>query len=116
MLGKVVGDLQSNISVGTDSISGTLKYVSDYTGFSGNVSEQSGNYLALHCATTPDADSITVELINGTVGHPVALDSDGIIVLRITNPNTQSIQVVATKGGMKLRKNYSLSSLVLEES
>lgn len=116
MLGKVVSDLQSNISVGADSISGNLKYVTGYTGFSGNVSEQSGNYLAIHCDAVPTADEITVELINGTVGHPVTLDSDGLIVIRITDVETQYIKVVAKKDGVVFEKTYYLGGLVLAES
>lgn len=97
-------------------ITGTLKYVTGYTGFSGKTEEQSGNYIAIHCATIPDADSITVELVNGTVGHPITLDSDGIIIIRITNKDAQSIRVVATKGGDKITKSYGLSRLTLNQS
>ncbi len=116
MLGKYVDDLQESISVDENSISGTLKYVTGYTGFSGNVAEQSGNYLALHCDCVPTADSITVELINGTVGHPVTLDSDGLIVLRISNKDTQSVKVVAKKDSVTMTKEYSLGGLVLESN
>lgn len=116
LLGKVVGDLQANIDIGTDAISGTLKYVTGYTGFSGTTAEQSGNYIALHCEAFPTADSITVELIGGTVGHPITLDSDGLIVIRITDTDTQSIEVVATKGASKIVKRYTLNFLTLEEA
>ena len=116
LLGKVVGDLQDNIVISGDTISGTLKYVTGYTGFSGNVEEQSGNYLALHFDTNIDVDSITVELLNGTVGHPVTLDSDGIIILRIADKDTQSVRVVATKGDEVTVKKYSLTGLTLNQS
>ena len=109
-------DLQENVTVGDTGITGTLKYVTDYTDFSGNVEEQSGNYLALHCGTNIEADSITVELINGTVGHPVTLDSDGLIILRISDKDTQSVRVVATKDGEKAVKTYSLTGLTLNQS
>ena len=116
LLGKSVSDLQTGVSVGANEITGTLKYVSDYTGFSSNVAEQSGNYLAIHCDTDVVADSITVELIGGTVGHPVTLDSDGLIVLRITNTATQSVRVVATKGSETVTKTFSLTGLTLNQS
>lgn len=58
-------------------------------------------------------DVITVELIGGTVGHPVTLDADRNIVLRITNVNTQSIEVVATNGEETETKRYKLTGLTL---
>lgn len=116
MLGKSATDLQSNIVIGADSISGTLKYVTGYTGFSGDSSEQSGNYLAFHAATDVEADSITIELINGTVGYPVTLDSEGLAIVRITNKDTQRIRVIAYKDGGCAVKEYSLTGLTLNQS
>ena len=51
LLGKELSDLQSGVSVGQDAIAGTLKYVTGYTGFSGDPAEQEGHYLALHIDT-----------------------------------------------------------------
>lgn len=111
LLGKDAGDLQENVAIANGAITGTLKYVTGYTGFSGDVSEQSGNYLAIKVEA--DADSITVELVGGTLGHPVTLDEDGMIVIRITNTSTQSITVVATKGNVSETHNLSISGLIL---
>lgn len=116
LLGKYITDLQSNIVVSDGNVRGTVKYVTGYTGFSGDPAEQSGNYLALHFATVPDADSITVELINGSVGHPITLDSDGICIFRISDKDTQYIEVVATKDDMTITKTLYLQGLVLEDS
>ena len=113
----VVSDLQSNVSVGASAITGTLKYVSDYTGFSSKTSEQSGNYLAIHCTvpgTTPDR--ITVEVVNGTAGERT-LDADGLIVLRIADKNAQSVRVKAYKTGLEtVTKTYTLTGLTLESA
>ena len=111
VLGKDAGDLQEDVAIANGAITGTLKYVTGYTGFSGDVSEQSGNYLAIKVEA--NADSITVELINGTLGHPVTLDSDGMIVIRISDTTTQSITVVATKGNVSETHNLSISGLTL---
>lgn len=111
LLGKDAGDLQEDVEIANNAITGTLKYVTEYTGFSSNVEEQSGNYLAIKVEA--DADTITVELVGGTVGHPVTLDSDGMIVIRITNTTTQSITVVATKSNVSETYNLSLSGLTL---
>lgn len=92
-------------------LTGTLHYLDDYTGFDSELYE--GNYICLH-AESEDSDSITVEVINGTLGHPVTLDADGLAVLRITNKNTQKIRFVSTGGGQTRTKTFDLSGLTLE--
>ena len=111
LLGKDAEDLQENVAIANGAVTGTLKYVTGYTGFSGDVAEQSGNYLAIKVEAV--ADSITVELVGGTLGHPVTLDSDGMIVLKIADTSTQSITVVATKGNVSETHNLSISGLTL---
>ena len=111
LLGKSVTNLQSGIVVGPDSISGTLKYVTGYTGFSGDVSEQSGNYLAVHIASD-EADSIKIELLGGTTGEKT-LDEDGLLILRITDAQSESLKVTAVKGTETATKIYSLAGLTL---
>ena len=113
-MGKYASDLQSGVVVAGNEISGTLHYVTDYTGFSGNVSEQSGNYLALKFETDDPEDVITVEVINGTVGHPVTLDSDRNIVIRLTDPRKQKLRVVTTHDGSSVTNMYYLHLLNLE--
>lgn len=112
LLGKEADDLQEDVEVANGAITGTLKYVTGYTGFSGDVSEQSGNYLALK-VTAIEGATITVELINGTVGHPVTLDEDGMIVIRIADKTTQSVEVVATKDSLSETQRFSLTGLTL---
>ena len=99
--------MQENVVVGTSSITGTLKAVTGYTGFSSNTEEQAGHYLVLHCEDE-EADSITVEVVGGTKG-PIALDDDGIIICRITSTD-QSIKVVGSE-----EKTFSLSGMTLAE-
>lgn len=115
VLGKTVAELQSGVTISGSTISGTLNNIDGYTGFSGNVAEQSGHYLVLRAETGNASDTITVELIGGTVGHPVTLDSDRNIVLRIANTSTQSVKVVATNGKRTVTKSYSLTGLTLAE-
>ena len=114
LFGKVVSDLQTGITVSSDSIAGTLNSISDYTGFSGDVSMQSGHYLAIHCAVpNVSGATITVEVVNGVSG-PRTLDSDGLIVLRIADKDTQSIRVVASMDGCApVTRNLALSELTL---
>ena len=116
LLGKTVNELQDNIAISSAAnVTGNLLYVDDYTGFSGDVDLQKGHFLAIKC-TAVDDSVITVELIGGSTGHPVTLDDDGIIILRISNLETQSIEVVATNGNVKEIKTLTISDLVLQEA
>ena len=111
LFGKTVGDLQENVVIGKSGITGTLKYVSDYTGFSSDPALQSGNYIVIH-AEVPDEDDVTITV---KVTNPVTLDDDGIAVLRIADKSSQTITVVASKEGYEsVTKVYSLNGLECE--
>lgn len=113
MLGKKPADLQTGIKVSEDAISGTLKHVTGYTGFSGLTEEQSGNYLALKFNPTPASTKVTVEIVGGTTG-PVALDSDLMFIGRIKDKDKQTIKVVCKNNTETLTKTYSLKGLTLQ--
>lgn len=112
MLGKTAADLQENVAILGGEITGTLKLVTDYTGFSSVADEQSGNYLALHVTQEPKDATVTVELIGGKNGA-VELDDDGLIVLKIADTATQSVKVMATNGEHTTTKTYGLKGLTL---
>ena len=111
LFGKHVDDLQENIEIGEDEITGTLKYVTGYTEWSpGNVEEQSGNYLALHVEAPADA-TVQVKLTRWAT-----LDTDRIVVARIADKDSQTITVVVSKDGAEtITKVYSLSGLTCNE-
>ena len=111
LFGKVASDLQEDITISGNAVSGTLKYVDDYSSAYGP-GEDSGNYLVLKFTSDEDA-VITAEIINGEHG-PVTLDEDGILIARITDKSTQTIKVVATKGGASKTKTYTLTGLTLQ--
>ena len=112
LLGKVISDLQENVVIGTDSITGTLLYVDDYTGFSSKAEETVGNYIVIH-AFVPDVDGVTITV---KVTNPVTLDADGIAVLKIADKDTQTITVTASKDGFEdVTKVYSLTGLTLND-
>ena len=114
--GKDVDDLQSNIQIneGSHQITGTLRYVTGYTGFSGDPAEQQGNYLALDLSATPAAEAvIKAEVIGGaSEGNPVTVD-DGILVVRVAN-KSQKIKITATNGENVIERTYGLGSLKLK--
>lgn len=115
LFGKVIGDLQSDIVVDDSGITGTLKYVTGYTGFSDDTELQSGNYIVLKCKTPNlSTETITVEVVNGFSGAK-PLDDDGIAVLRIADKDTQSIRFIATRAGLTTwTKTYSLTGLTVQ--
>lgn len=110
MWGKTVDDLQKDIKIGANTITGILKYVADYsTAFPGALSR--GNYIALRF-DTPGLTGVTITV---QLTDPVALDSDQTVVLRIRDKDTQTITVTASKDNYTtLTRVYSLSGLILE--
>lgn len=115
LFGKTVGDLQEDIVVSAEGVTGTLKYVADYSSAYG-AGEDSGNYIVLHC-TTPgfEGSTITAEVVNGVHG-PVTLDEDGIVILRIADKNLQTVRIVASNDGETDSVELDLSQLTLEEA
>lgn len=117
---KRVSDLQDDVVINTNrKIDGTLHYVTGYTGFNGSDStEQEGNYLALDFSDNwlgdTDPTTFTVELKGGTKGPVTLTELDAFCVFRVTNPNTQSIEVVSTDSTGTTTVRYSLKGLTLE--
>ena len=110
LLGKVVGDLQSDMTVERGNVTGTSKYVTGYTGFSSKKAEQKGNYAAFHISVGDlvIGTSVTVK-VNG-----VALDPDGLFVMRFVDNKKKAIALVtAFKDGHKsVTKEYDFSDVV----
>lgn len=113
--GKTVSSLQDNVVINDDSISGTLKYVTGYTGFSGDTALQSGHYLALKL-DVPNGATTTLQLLNnGGSGTPVDLGSDDYAVGYIRSKNAK-IVITTTLAGVSVSKTYSLRLLKLESA
>ena len=94
-----------------NGIAGTLNYVTDYTGFSGDPELQEGNYLVFHAAV-PNVDGVT---ITATMDNTSTLDADGIAVFRVRDKSTQTLTIVASKDGYEsVTKVYSLTDLTCE--
>ena len=110
LFGYTVDELQDDIVVSGNAITGTLKYIDDYSTAFGP-GEDSGNYLAIH-ASVPDVDDVTMTV---AVTNPSVLDADGICVCRIADKSSQTITVVASKEGYAdVTKTFDLSGLTVE--
>ena len=109
LLGKTASDLQANITLVGDTVTGTSKYVTGYTGFSDELSEQSGNYIALHLSAT--SGDITVTTIGGlNDGRTVTIAYTGDdLVTKVVSTNEK---LVITNNGVT--RIFNLSGLVLQ--
>ena len=88
LLGKKIGDLQKDVFIDDGKFYGKLYYVTNYTGFSGDPSEQNGYYICFHVACD-GADYIKV---NG-----VTLDEDGIHIILLRNINKENKATIEIK-------------------
>lgn len=87
-----------------------------YTGFSGAVEEQSGNYLAIH-ASVPDESGVTITAKLEDGERTVTLDSDGLLILRIKGEDIleKGIVFTASKAGCRnVVREWALNGLTLE--
>ena len=111
ILGKTINELQ-NVTIENNNVTGTLNYISDYTDFSSNPEEQSGNYLVIKVEAT-NATSITCQISEATsTPDPIELDEDGIFVARL-HSNTQTITIKAI-GEATTTQVLNLTGLTLE--
>lgn len=119
LFGKVVSDLQVNAAISGDSIVGTSYYVPNYTGFSGDVELQKGNYIVVHAAV-PDVSGVAISVTSVDklgMKKTKALDSDGILVFRISDPKTQKLIFTAEKEGYQTySKTYDLTGVYCEKN
>lgn len=93
-----------------DAITGTLKYVTGYTGFSSKAEEQAGNYLAVAVSSVPGAE-IKAKL-DGDGKHFKTV-TDGFLVVRLAD-TTLPLKLTATYGGKTVTRTLSLAGLTLE--
>lgn len=114
VFGTTVSDLQTNVVVGEDSITGTLKYYS--TADSQLVTEHgAGNFLALKF-TPPEGATVKAGLDPSEGTGLVALDSDSNGVWKVTNNKTQVFVVETTVAGVTETKRYNLDALKVKRS
>lgn len=114
MFGTLVSDMQSNVSVTDDAITGTLKWLAE-----GELAEYwgAGNFVALKFSNIPsDATSVKVGLdpSQGSGLVEIIDDPDKNGAFKITNKETQSFKVVTTTPDGETTQTFSLAGLTLE--
>ncbi len=112
LLGKTIDDFHDDdVEIDGLNVTGTIKYVTGYTAFSGDPELQHGNYVVLHAAV-PDVAGVTIK-----VKHTLesTLDADGIVIVHIVDKNIPVVFTATKEGYGKVVKSVSLAGLTLEE-
>ena len=108
-------DLQSNLVISGDQITGTLKYISDGTDWDSGTwgsDENTGNYMFVKATGVPEGAVATIEVYGGAHG-PTTLDSDMNVIVRITDKDNQKVILTVHYDGVTETKIYGLKGLTL---
>ena len=99
--------------IGSDNvISGTLHYVTGYTGFHGtDPTEQEGTYLALGFEKNGAEGTLSTNLIGGDKGNVAVPWREPICVYKIDDTS----QTIKVSCGLDYNETFTLTGLVLEE-
>ena len=111
LLGKVASDLQEDMIVDvTGKVTGTSKYVTGYTGFSGDPAEQEGNYVAFHISVGElvIGTNVTVKVNN------VTMDPDGlhVMIFRDSSKSPKAIVEASADGHKTIKKVFDFTKVV----
>ena len=115
--GVTADDLQSNLAVSGDQITGTLKNISDGTVWDSGTwdeGESTGHFLFVKATDIPEGAVATLEVYGGTHG-PTALSEDLNGVVRITDKDNQKLILTVAYEGVREQKIYGLKGLTLAE-
>ena len=113
---KKVSDMQENIVVGEDKITGTLKFVKGGIAPSGILAGD-GYFLALKFSDVDaSATSKKVGLVPSAGSGLVELDSDMNAFMKISDINSQIFEVVITDGTRSGVQKFDLSGLELKRT
>lgn len=111
---KSVADMQENIVIGEDKITGTLKFVKGGIAPSG-IMAGDGYFIALKFSDVDaTATSKKVGLVPSASSGLVELDADMNAFIKITDKNTQVFEVVITDGTRTGIQKFDLSGLTLQ--
>ena len=113
---KKVSDMQENIVVGEDKITGTLKFIKGGIAPSGILAGD-GYFMALKFSDVDaSATSKKVGLVPSAGSGLVELDSDMNAFMKISDINSQIFEVVITDGTRTGVQKFNLSGLELKRA
>ena len=106
--------MQTSIAVANGAITGTLKYLS-----SGQLVTDwgAGNFMALKFTESDDSVTAVYAGLNPSVSSGIQkLDSDMDGVFKVSDKDTQVLELVEMKGGFAYPSTYDLSGLTCQDS
>lgn len=114
---KKASDMQSDVEVHGNRISGKLKFIEGGLSPSGPLAGD-GYFLALHWSN-PDASatSLKVGLVPSASGMDLVeciSDTDRNGVFKITNPKSQMFKMISSNDSHTTQQTFDLSGLVFE--
>lgn len=82
MTDKHASDLQSDIAIADNKVTGKLKYIESWTAF--DTKDNTGNFLMLKIDEAMQSKVVTTKIEGeGASGKVVTLDNDGIIIYHV---------------------------------
>lgn len=113
---KRTAQLQSDIKIEGTTVTGTLHYVTDFTGYTGGGEPIPGYYLCTHYIPESEDTDVHVFKTNGVTGDKILSRPDLALCSQITDKETQKLQIYAERNGVKgATIELDLSGLTLEE-
>lgn len=114
VLGKSVATLQSSVSFDNiaGTVSGTLLYADEFTGYSEVEAEQEGHYVVIAIDTSETG--VTYKAILGTDGVTKTFSANKDVVLRVETP-AQALLITAEKDGRPTVEKLFTTNFTLEE-
>ena len=122
LYGKVPANLMDGNKIVGNTLYGTSKYVTGYTGFSGDTDLQTGHYYACNVSAVTGA-TVKVQILGGISSQAtcgvVGDDSyDGLLVFKLDSGDTpyydKILEVTAEKNGVTAKRRIYLSQIQLE--
>ena len=110
VFGVAVSDVQSNVAISGNAITGTSKYLESVNTFDMSLGH---NFLVLHFAST-DADKVEVCMDPTQGSGLVELDESGVVILQMKADKSQTVKVVMTKGDREFVKHFTISGMTFE--
>lgn len=116
--GKVASDLQEDVVVDGNKISGTLKFIEGGLAPSGYLAGD-GYFLALHWGN-PDTDATSLKVgLNPSAGSGLIEcidDTDRNGVFKIADPKKQKFIILSSNDEQKTKQTFDLSGLVFADA
>ena len=110
LLGAELTDLQTDVSIEGDTISGTIKYMEDYDGWSAGAE---GHFFAIKATTTSGIVNITGVTPNGEKTFKIydsddSTNYDGVFIMQIKNDNLEQLIFDYVDGNETTTKAYKI--------